>query len=204
VVVSGVSASTVVAQGTPTPQPNPGLVIETFERARGAGNVDGALALFTDTAIITVQGRTSQSFTGPLQLRNYMQTIGTRFQIVLRTRPIVQGSTVTWTERDQFVGDSLDATVVAIVSGGRIVALTYRDGPDATPRSVLAGLTTESRPGEPPTLAWPLALVAAGIGLITLVFGRPRRKASTSQLDGRLLVALQRERERPEVERKAA
>src|SRR5690242_17293837 len=136
--LSGLATTTAAAQGIPTPQPEAGLVVETFERARGTGNVDVALDQFTDTAVITIQGRTSQSFSGPVQLRNYMQTIGTRFQIVMRSRAIVQGSTVTWTERDQFAADSLDTTVVAVVSGGRIVALTYRDSANATSRSVLA------------------------------------------------------------------
>jgi hypothetical protein len=193
-----VVATTVAAQGTPTPQPSPSLVVEAFERARGEGDVDAALGVFADTAVVTLQGRNRQSFTGPVQLRNYLQTIGTRFRIVMRSKPLVQGSTVTWTERDQFTGDAIDATVVAIVSGGRIVALTYRDGQDAAPRSVLAGLESPPQRAHVPSLAWPAALGALGMGLVAVVFGRPRRKASTSQLDGRLLAALKRQRDRPE------
>jgi hypothetical protein len=195
-VLSGVVTATVAAQGTPTPQPNPSLVVETFERARGAGDVDAALGVFADTAVITLQGRARQSFTGPVALRNYLQTIGTRFRIVLRSRPIVQGSTVTWTERDQFGEEAIDTTVVAIVSGGRIVALTYRDSQDVAARAVLAGVATGPQTAQVPSVAWPAALAALGLGLIALVFGRPRRKASTSQLDGRLLIALQRQRDR--------
>jgi hypothetical protein len=187
-------AASVAAQGTPTPSPDPGGVVEAFERARGAGDVEAALAQFADTAVITVQGRTIQTYAGPTQMRAYMQAIGTRFQIVLRSRPIAQGSTVTWTERDQFMGQTLDATVIAVVSGGRIVSLTYRDNqPDAS-RSALAAAPGSSRPRQLPSLAWPAGLALLGIASLAVVFGRPRRKASRSELDGRLLVELRRDR----------
>jgi hypothetical protein len=105
----------------------------------------------------------------------------------------VQGTIVTWTERDQFFGHALDATVIAVVSGGKIVSLTYRDNQLDAPRSELAG---EAGP-QPriPTIAWPIGLTVISGLLLGFVFGRPRHKASVSQLDGRLLLALRRERE---------
>jgi hypothetical protein len=118
----------------------------------------------------------------------------------MRSKPLVQGTIVTWTERDQFFGHVLDATVIAVVSGGKIVSLTYRDGQVDAPRSQLAG---EAGP-EPriPTIVWPIGLTVIGGLLLGFVFGRPRRKASMSQLDGRMLLALRRELER--TEKKAA
>ena len=180
----------------PIPQTDPSMVVEAFERARGADDVDGAMALFADTALVTMEGRTNESFTGPTQLRTYMQTIGTRFQIVMRSRPLVQGTIVTWAERDQFFGHSLDATVIAVVSGGKILSLTYRDNQLDAPRSQLAGAPGPEQ--QIPSIAWPIGLTVIGGLLLGFVFGRPRRKASVSQLDGRLLLALQRERERSE------
>jgi hypothetical protein len=197
-VLWAMAGSSVAAQGTPTPQPDPASVVEAFERARGAADVDAALAQFADTAVITIRGRTTMTFAGATQLRSYMQSIGTRFQIVMRSRPLVQGSTVTWTERDQFSGQTLDATVVAVVSAGRIVSLTYRDDLSDASRSALAAGVGNAQPRQLPSIAWPAGLALLGLGCLAVVFGRPRRKATRSQLDGRLLIELRRERERSE------
>lgn len=182
------------AQSTPTPVDDPQHVIERFELARGAGDVDAALANMSDTAVITIQNQTSaHSYTGSVQLRGYLQTIGTRFQTLMRSRPLVQGNTVTWTERDQVDYQVIDATVVAIVSAGQIVAITYRDtNPLGTPGR-LGARPAHEQSLPVPTLVWPAGLAIVGLVVITAMFARPRRKASQSQLDGRLLVALRRE-----------
>ena len=197
------AAQTAAAQNAPlpNPRPDPAAVVEAFLRARGADDVDGALALFSDSAMISMSGATNETFSGPTRLRSYMQTIGTRFQIVMRSKPLVQGDTVTWTERDQFFGHALDAKVVAIVIDGRIVSLSYRDAQTDASRAELAN--AGNAPLDIPTIAWPLALAVLGGLLLGIVFGRPRRPASVSNLDGRLLLALQRERER-RTDRKAA
>ena len=201
--VAGAALATTASAQTapPTPQSDPGTVVEAFERARGAADVDSALALFSDSAVISMQGRTTEAFTGPNQLRTYMQTIGTRFQIVMRSRPLVQGNTVTWTERDMFFGRALDATVVAVVTNGRIVSLAYRDSQLDASRAELADAGPQ--PLSIPAIAWPIGLAVVSGLLLGIVFGRPRRKASVSHLDGRLLLALQQQRER-DAERKAA
>lgn len=188
-------ATTTAAQSAPA-DTDPQQVVETFEAARGAGDIDAALAQLSDTAVVTVQNQTStRSFTGSVQLRTYMQSIGTRLQTVMRSKPLVQGSSVTWTERDQVGSQVVDATVVAIVSSGQIVALSYRDtGSSATPAQV----AMTSKPRQLPSFAWAGGLVGLGLVAIGVMFGWPRRKASQSQLDGRLLVALQRERNRDE------
>ncbi|MBV9893537.1 MAG: hypothetical protein JO020_05150 [Chloroflexi bacterium] len=195
-----------MAPGVAAQSPDPQQVVDAFELARGAGDIDGALAQLADTAVITIQNQhSSRSFSGAVQLRSYLQTVGTHFQTAMRSRPMVQGSTVTWTERDQYGTQAVDATIVAVVSAGHIVALSYRtsdpvgspSGPaDATSRQAI----------ELPSMAWPAVLAVLGLGLLALVFGRPRRKASRSQLDGRLLVALRRDRacEVRDTERRAA
>jgi hypothetical protein len=169
-------------------------VVERFELARGAGDVDGALAELADTAVITVQSQSmTRSFSGAAQVRGYMQSVGARFQTIMRSRPMVQGRSVTWTERDQVGNQPLDTTVVAVVSTGHIVSLIYHDmNPAGTPGR-LGAQTTRAQPRQVPSGAWAVSLAALGLGLIGLVFGRPRRKASHSELDGRLLVALRRE-----------
>ncbi len=195
-VASAALATTAAAQTAPMPAPqaDPGSIVEAFERARGAADVDGALALFSDSAVVSMQGRTSETFTGSKQLRTYMQTIGTRFQIVMRSRPIVQGNTVTWTERDLFFGHALDATVVAVVMDGRIVSLAYRDSQLDATRAELAN--AGNPPLEVPSIAWPIGISVLGGLLLGIVFGRRPPRESVSQLDGRLLLALQRRRGR--------
>ncbi len=186
--------TTATAQTAPisTPSSDPSLVVEAFQRARGANDVDGALALFSNSAVVSMEGRTTEAYRGPTQLRTYMQTIGTRFQIVMRSRPLVEGNTVTWTERDEFFGHALDATVVAVVNEGHIVSLSYRDTQLGLSRAELAAQAGGSRPLDIPTIAWPIGISVLSGLLLGIVFGRRRRKESVSQLDGRLLVALQR------------
>jgi hypothetical protein len=183
------------AQQTPTPPAaaDPGQVVESFESARGAGDVDAAMAELADTAVITVQGQSTRSFSGTVQLRMYLQSIGTRFQTVMRSKPVVRGTSVSWTEQDQFGSQARDTSVVAVVSAGRIVTLTYRDNTQSP--VVPGGRTGAARrlPAPLPSATWPLALAVFGIGLMALVWGRPSRKASRSELDGRLLAALRRE-----------
>jgi hypothetical protein len=191
---SGVLPSRAAAQEA-QPAESPRHVVDAFELARGAGDVEGALSQLADTAVITVQNKhSSHAFNGPVELRTYMQGAGTHFQTIMRSSPVVQGDRVTWTERDQFGSQSVDATVVALVSRGQIVSLTYNDSESAGGPGRLAAAGAR-QPLQVPSFAWPAGLVAAGLVMLGLVFGWPRRKVSESQLNGRLVVALRRDRE---------
>jgi len=56
-----------------------------------------------------------------------------------------------------------------------------------------------------PSAAWAAALAVAAAGLLAGAFARPRREASASQLNGRLLVDLRRDHEQDsQREKKAA
>jgi hypothetical protein len=180
-------------------------VVDAFELARGAGDIDGALAQLSDTAVITVQTKfSSRAFSGSVQLRGYLQRVGTRFQTVMRSRPLVEGENVTWVERDQIGSQSVDATVVAVVSHGHIVALTYNDS-DALGSPGRLSAAGARQLVNIPSAAWPAGLGLAGLGMLALVFGWPRRKPSPSQLNGRLVVALRRDHQLDaEQEKKAA
>jgi len=189
----GVLVAQAAAQSMPTGD-DPQQVVDRFELARGAGDVDTALAQLADTAVVTVQNKTStRSFTGAVQLRSYLQNIGTRFQTLMRSRPLVQGSTVTWTERDQVDGNPVDATVVAVISAGHIAALTYRDTDTVGSTGRLLPVSAREQPAQVPNAAWAGGLALLGLAIVGFVFGWPRRKASRSNLDGRLLVALREE-----------
>jgi hypothetical protein len=190
----GVAVGSALAQ---TPADDPQAVAEAFELARGASDVDAALGQFADNAVVTVQGPTTRAYTGKDQVRMYLQTFGVRFQTVMRSTPHVQGNSVSWTERDEFPSQVVDSTVIVIVNAGRISSLIYRNGPPfGSPQAATASAAKDApAPGqELPSLAWPAALAVVGLGLLAVVFGRPRRKASRSRLDGRLLLALQRPR----------
>ena len=184
-------ASAALAQ---TQSVDPSQVVDAFENARGAGDLDAALAQLADDAVVTVQGRTTRAYAGQDQVRMYMQTFGLRFQTLMRSKPLVEGNKVTWTERDEYSSSqAMDSTVIAIVTGNRISSLIYRNSdPFGAPTASKASTAPQGR--ELPSVTWPAALSLLGFAVLGVVFGRPRRRASQSQLDGRLLFALQRQR----------
>jgi hypothetical protein len=138
-----------------------------------------------------------------VQVRQYLEDIGIRYQTVSRSKASVQGSSITWTERDRFPWMTVDATIYAVIFSGRISSLTYRQG---TPFDVTDPPAVQGESHQIPTFAWPLGLAAIGLLGLAVLFGRPRRPASQSQLDGRLLVELRRQRvaERDAERKKAA
>jgi hypothetical protein len=186
VAVLGVSA-----QSAPE---DPQKVVDAFERARGAGDLDAALAEFADDAIVTLQGPSLISYRGKDQVRNYLHSFGVHFQTVMRTSHVVQGNTVTWTEHNELEHHAWDTTVLAVVRSGHIASLWYRVSDPGTGPSVAAMSSMERRPGELPAVTWPAALALIGLLVLGVFFrGRPK-PASPSQLDGRLLLALRQRR----------
>jgi hypothetical protein len=193
----GVSAQTAAPD-------DPLKVVDAFDQARGSGNLDAALAEFADDAIVTLQGPSLISYRGKDQVRNYLHSFGVHFQTMTRTGQVVQGNTVTWTEHNELEHHAWDTTVLAVVRSGHIASLWYRvsdPGAGPTPSAVI-GL--ERRPGELPAATWAAGLALVGLLLLGVVFRRPRRTAPQSQLDGRLLLALQRRRRGFERRRTAA
>ena len=170
---------------------DPQRVIESFQLARSVGDVDTALSQFADNSVVTIQVPMNASYVGRARIRQFLQGVGVRFQTVLRSNAVVQGGSVTWSERDQFPEMTVDSTVYAVVAAGRITSLTYRQGSPIPNESAVAG---QSIPGELPPLTWPVTLAAVGLVSLAALFGRPRRPASQSQLDGRLLFELRRQR----------
>jgi hypothetical protein len=198
-----VLVTSAAAQSIPTTI-DPQQVVERFELARGAGDVDAALAALGTTAVITVQNPTAtRSFTGSTQLRAYMQYIGTRVKTVMRSRPMVQGSTVVWSERDQVDDQPVDATVVAVVSAGRIESLTYRAAQAVAAPEQLTARKPRSQPAQVPSAAWAAGLALLGFGLLGFVSGWPRHNASRSELHGRLLTELRLVHAEPRARRAA-
>jgi hypothetical protein len=188
-------------------QPNdPRAVVDTYQRARAEGNVDAALALFADDAVVTVQGRESQSsFTGKDQVKVFLLTLGLDYQTIMQSVPRVENEAVLWTERDQGSRQSVDAQVQAIVQSARISSLRYMQGEPfgVPPKRAAVPQAPPPPPREIPSAAWAAGLAALGLLLLIVVFHRPRRQVP-SRLDGQLLSSMQRARSPREDKRKAA
>src|ERR1051325_9803310 len=141
---------------------DPSQTVEAFQLARGAGKLDAVMAQLADDAVVTVQGRTTRAYAGRDQVRMYMETFGMRFETVMRSKPLVEGNKVTWTERDEYVSNQArDATVIAIVTGNQISSLIYRNSdPFGAPTPSKATVTSRGR--ELPSAIWPAALAVLG------------------------------------------
>jgi hypothetical protein len=171
---------------------NPGAVVDSYERAWGQNDLDGALALFADNAVITVHDPRTRSLTGRQQIRDFLQTAGLRTAPVLTSSRQLDGNNVTWSERTE--GQLLpakDLTVQAVVKNGKIESLVYRAG-----RMVgTQVLGTPNVTSESAGLALG-AMLLLGLGLLSLATIRPA-VISSSNLRGSLLRDLRQWCRRP-------
>jgi hypothetical protein len=192
--VIGVESPTLIVHAQSQPD-DPQHVVQAFELALAAGDVDYALAQFADDAVVTVQAQSSSSYTGKQQVRAYLEAARVQLRTLARSTPIVQGSSVTWSERDQLLTDAYDVSVYATVRSSRIATLVYH--------RVGLPVPVEQAPAQVPSLMWGAAIALLGLGLLGVVFGRPRRRASHSRLDGRLLHELRKQHQVERVDRAA-
>jgi hypothetical protein len=165
---------------------DPTLVVDAYERARTTRNVDAALATFADDAVVRLVDRGTFSFSGKVDIRRFLQDVAVRNVPLLVSNRHVAGTTVTWTERDQFQAQSaVDLSVEAIVQDGKIKSLQYRVGtsPTADGRAVQAGEPL------PATIAL-AAVVALGVVLLAAASLGSRRRPSASTLRGKLMTSL--------------
>jgi hypothetical protein len=163
----------------------PSALVDSYERAWGHQDVDAALALLADTAVVTVQDPTTRSMTGHAQIREFLQNAGLRRAPNLTTARQVDANTVVWSERIEAPAlSATELTVQAVVEDGKIQSLVYRPGhliraagspaDTATPESAAAVLA---------------ALLLLGFGLLSLA-SVPSRVRSGSNLRGRLMADL--------------
>ena len=164
-------------------------VVEAFQDARAAGDLNGALAAFNNDAVIAVQtARTTRVYAGPNQIRTYLQSVLLSQQTLMHSGYRSDGTYVRWIERDEAPGQSIDATLQAKVESGRISMLVVRQGEPFLSGAPSAGdATTQS--AEVPSLAWPAALGLILMLCLGFVY-RPRRRQRASELNGRLLRAM--------------
>lgn len=113
-----VSAGTVLAQ-----EPDPLAVMEAYDLALNAGDVDGALALFADDAVLTTrQGQ----FVGKEQIRTWLERLVTQNERIEVAGRAVAGDKVTWqnqffrTDLPGLSNAPLEAQAEAVVEAGQI------------------------------------------------------------------------------------
>jgi hypothetical protein len=200
-IVSGIVASLATAQSGGDPV----AVITAFEAARNRGDLDAALAYFTDDATVAQRNAT---FSGKDDLRKFLEGASTRARFVVVSDRHSSGNRVMWDERaaapagsprpgqpNQVPGlnnvvanDSrFVVSVDAIVQDGKIRSLSYQtaNAPSRPDPSL------DGRAQLPATvgLGAVLAVLLGALMLASSGIGRASMGAST--LRGRLMEDLQ-------------
>jgi hypothetical protein len=164
---------------------NPSSVVDTYERAWARQDVDGALAMFADDAVVTLQDARTRTLASRRQIREFLETthVGT---VPMQTSPRqIDGGGMMWSERtDGQILTATDVTVQATVQNGKIESLVYRPGRLVRGSGQPAASSTPEVAGA--ALA---ALLLLGVGLLSLATVRQTVRAG-SNLRGRLMTDL--------------
>ncbi len=182
VVVLGLVPLRALAQTDPS-----GSLVDNFEAARNRHDVEGALLLFTDDAVI--RDRSGHEHAGKDQIRQYLLLTSTRGRSVPIDVHQVGTNQIAWTERITTQVSNLEFVVEAQVQDGKIKALVYDGGPGS---GRLEPLTDTS--GSLPALFGMAAValvLSAGVTGVSLGLPLPRRALAASSLQGRLVPGLQ-------------
>lgn len=183
-------------------------VITAYEMARNRRDVDGALAFFSDNAVITQRNVT---FSGKDEIRKFLENVSTRSRFVVVQDRHVAGIHVTWTERTSSgypeqqqirppamwsgqnptgpVGlqNGLSISVEAVVQDGKIQALSYVFGGQAQrPDQAIEG-----RAQLPAAYGLAAVLIVLSGLLMIASLGIRRAAPVASSLQGRLIPGLQ-------------
>jgi hypothetical protein len=167
---------------------NPSSVVDTYARAWGQRDVDVALSLFAEDAVVSLQDAHARVLGNRDQIREFLQEATLKPAPQLTSPRQVDGNIVRWNERTEGQVISVsDVTVQAVVQNGKIQSLVYRPGRMVRP------------PGDVPMSESTLesaglalgSVVLLGLGLLSLATVRSRVR-SGSQLRGRLLSELRR------------
>jgi ketosteroid isomerase-like protein len=103
----------------------PDTVARAYESARRSSDLDALLALFADDAVIT--DRLGYKHAGTAEIRRLLQIASSRGQALAITERRVSGDHVSWVEQAATPDLNFAFAVDAIVQGGRIRSLVYRD-----------------------------------------------------------------------------
>jgi hypothetical protein len=157
-------------------------VLDSYERAWGQQDVDGALALLADNAVVTLHSSRARTLTGRDQIRDFLPSTQLVGPPQLTSSRQVDANTVSWSEHIEGRSfDGADLTVEAIVADGKIQSLIYRPGKLIRGLAPVAANDTPQLGGN--VLA---ALLLLGLGLLSLA-SAPRQVSGGSNLRGRLM-----------------
>jgi hypothetical protein len=179
-----VGAGLLLAYATAAYAMEPPRIVDAFARARAERDLDAALSLFTDNAVVSLERGREQVFAGKTEIRHLLTVLDLSAPLItaspapLATSP----NTITWSESDQ-QNPTRELTGEATIEGGKIARLVYRPG---------TLVPTQQVPTQNMSLvalssgASMVAVVLFGVGLGSLVTVRPQRIAR-SALQGRLV-----------------
>jgi hypothetical protein len=157
-------------------------VLDSYERAWGQHDVDGALALLGDNAVVTLHDSRARSLTSRDQIREFLQSTRLVGTPQLTTSRQVDADTVSWSEHiEGETFNATDLTVHARVTDGKIQSLIYRPG--SLVRGPATGVSDDTPQFGGNVLA---ALLLLGLGLLSLA-SAPRQVHAGSNLRGRLM-----------------
>jgi hypothetical protein len=163
----------------------PTALVDSYERAWGHHDIDGALTLLADNAVITVDGARQRTLTGREQIRAFLEDARLPRAPLPTTTRQVEATTLIWSERiEAQVLSGTELTVQAVVENGKIQSLVYRSG------HLVGGAGSLASPTTPDAAAAVLgAVLLLGAGVLSLAGVRSQVR-SGSNLRGRLLADL--------------
>ena len=162
---------------------DPDTVARAYEAARTTGDPDALLVLFADDAVVT--DRLGHRHAGTAEIRRLLHLASSRGQALAITERRVSGDHVSWVEQAATPDLNFAFTVDAVVQGGRIRSLVYRDyGPE-----VLGAEERVAGTLLPAPLGLALALLVLTVAAIVLSVPRPGA-ATTSRGRTVLLASL--------------
>jgi hypothetical protein len=163
----------------------PAAVIGAYQMARNRGDLDAAMAFFSDDATLTQR---STTYTGKEEIHRYLENAIGRGRFIVVSNRVTSGSLLSWVERPAGQNiNGIEVGVEATIQDGKIKALSYNG----------AAFAVRTEPAQDGRSQLPALL---GLASVVLVFsgvllvastGFPHARVGDSRLRGRLLRDLQ-------------
>jgi ketosteroid isomerase-like protein len=141
---------------------DPDTVARAYEAARTSGDLDALMSVFADDATVTY--RLGYKHAGTDEIRRLLHLATSRGRALAITERLVSGDHVFWVEQEAKPDLNFAFAVEAVVKGGRITSLEYRDG---GPQELGA---EQPAPGTllPPSLGLALPLLVLMVAVMIL------------------------------------
>src|SRR5437764_9488426 len=105
---------------------DPDTVARAYESARTSGDLDALVSVFAADAVVT--DRLGHEHAGTDEIRRMLQLATSRGRALSITERMVSGDHVFWVEQAATPDLNFAFGVEAVIKGGRITSLVYRDG----------------------------------------------------------------------------